>query len=408
VTKHVTADDVESSSPALHPGPLAGMRVIDLSNIIAGPMAATYLSDFGADVIKVERPDTGDSLRGFGHLAEGAKDRIWWKLAARNKQSLALDLHEAEAQETVRSLARHADVVIDGYRPGVLEGWNLGWEQLHAINERLIMCRVTGFGQTGPYRDRPGFGTLAEALSGFTMINGWPTTPPTLPPFGLADGVASIAISYAVASALYERERSGLGQMIDLALVEPFMSLLGAQLPDWEKLGIELKRTGNRAPWGAAPRGVYECADGGYLALSGATPSTVRRLFTAIGREDLNDDPRLQSNTDRQKHHELLDDAILAWTIRHPLDEALKILADLEVSACPIYDAQGVLSDVHFQERQSFVYVDDPELGPLPMPNVLARFSRTPGKIRHTGPPLNNAGEHLEEIRRRWQAADGR
>jgi crotonobetainyl-CoA:carnitine CoA-transferase CaiB-like acyl-CoA transferase len=388
-------------TPATENLPYSGVKVIVLANLIAGPFIGTLMADYGADVVQVEQPGIGDPLRGLAWKHPKSSDSIWWKIAARGRTSVALDLHDVDAQDAVRGLAAEADVVIDAYRPGVLERWGLGWETLHELNPRLVMCRISGFGQTGPYRERPGFGTLGEAMSGFAAINGWPDLPPTLPPFALGDGVAALTGAFATGMALFERERSGLGQMIDISLVEPLMFLLGPQLAVSHLLGVNQGRTGNSTPF-SAPRGAYQCSDGGWIALSGSTPQITRRLFETIGHPEFCEDPRFTTNELRCANAGVLDKAISAWTAQRTADEALKELSANQVAVSAILDAGGILADPHFRERESYVFVDDDELGAVPMPNVIARLSRTPGQIRHTGQPLPEEGDAIPEIRDRW------
>jgi crotonobetainyl-CoA:carnitine CoA-transferase CaiB-like acyl-CoA transferase len=383
-------------------GPLTSLKVLDLGVILAGPLCATFLGDLGADVVKVERPDSGDSMRGIGWKHPDAKDSIWWKIVGRNKRSVTMNLREEDGQEGLRRLAAGADVLIDGFRPGVMERWGCGWEELHQLNPKLVMCRVSGFGQTGPGKSRPGFGTLAEAMSGLAAVTGWPDTPPTLPAFGLADSIAGLTSAMATLAAIHERETvSGEGQMVDVALTEPLMALLGPQLPTWELLGIQQQRTGNRAPF-VAPRGAYECSDGKWLALSGSTQETAARIFRAIGHPEFLEDPRFATNQDRLQNADALDEAIGAWTKQLPREQAIAALSSGEVAVAAVYDSADILADEHFQARESFTRIDDDELGKVVMPNIIARHSRTPGKIRHTGPSLDQDGHELESIIAAW------
>jgi formyl-CoA transferase len=382
------------------------VRVIDLGNLLAGPFVATLLADMGADVVKFEVPVGGDALRSHGARHPGSTDSLHWKVWGRNKQSLTADLRTAAGRDRVLDFARHADVLVDGFRPGALERWGLGWDVLSALNPRLIMCRVSGFGQTGPYRDRPGFGTLAEAMSGFAAINGWPDGPPTLPPVGFADGIAGIAGAFSVLAALRERDQvSSLGQCVDVALVEPIQAILGAQLSAYELLGIEQRRTGNTST-DASPRGAYECADGAWIVVSGSTQRVAERVFVAMGRPDLVSDPRYATPAARRVHNGEVDALVAGWVMQLTRTEVLSLLLDADVPAAPVMSAGDFLADEHFTQRGSYIRIVDPEVGPMPMPNTIARLSRTPGTIRHTGPSLGADDENAETIVARWRSVD--
>jgi crotonobetainyl-CoA:carnitine CoA-transferase CaiB-like acyl-CoA transferase len=373
-----------AARPAVRPHALGNLRVLDLSSLYAGPLIATNLGDFGAEVIKVEHP-RGDDLRRWGEAADGVP--LWWKVVSRNKRVIALDLHEPEARATVRRLVADADVLIENFRPGRMEEWGLGPSELEAINPRLVMARVTGFGQDGPNRSQPGFGTLAEAFSGFAFVTGHPDGPPTLPPFGLADGVAAMAGTYAVLTALYWRDAAGgqLGQVIDLSLYEPLFSLLGPLLTEYAHLGVVQQRQGNRSPR-TAPRNAYRTADGHWVAISAGTQQIAQRIFVAIGRPELGEDPRFADAAARRAHADEADALVAAWIAAHDRDAVLARFAEVQAPIAPVQDARQIAQDPHFQARASFVEAPDPELGRLVMPNIVARLSRTPGEIRWTGP----------------------
>lgn len=374
-------------------GPLAGLKVIDCSTVLAGPLSAMVLADFGADVVKIEHPD-GDALRKMGQSKDG--HGIWWKVTNRNKRTVVLDLHDADGKEAFLALVKDADVLVENFRTGTMEKWGLGWEVLSKLNPRLVMLRVTGFGQTGPYRFRPGYGTVAEAFSGFAHITGMPDGPPTLPPFGLADGVAAYHGAFAIMFAIYERDvqGSGKGQYIDLALYEPLFSCLGAQVPTYDQVGMIQNRTGNRSS-NNVPRNAYKTKDGRWVALSTASPSIARRVLNLCGGEGTADDPRYATNTERVKRIEEVDGMVANWIGARTLREVLDAFEKVEAAIGPIYDAAQILEDPQYQARESVTKVPDPEFGSIRMQNVFPRMSRTPGRIRFPGARL---GQHQDEV----------
>ena len=375
------------------PGALAGLRVIDCATLFAGPLIASLMADFGADVIKVEHPK-GDPLRDLGHKKAG--HGLWWKVASRNKRCIALDLRAGEGARLFRALVQDADILVENFRTGTLESWGLGWDVLSALNPRLIMLRVTGFGQTGPYRYRPGFGTLAESYSGFAHITGQPDGPPTLPPFGLADGVAAHYGCMAAMFAVYERDvrGSGRGQCIDVALTEPLFALLGAQATAYDQLGIVQNRTGNRSH-NNAPRNTYRTNDGHWVAISTSSPNIVRRVLTLTGGAEVADDPRFQTNKDRIAHVDEIDGIVGGWIARHPLDQVLTAFEAAEAAIAPVYDIAQIFADPQYRAREAITRVDDEDLGPLRMQNVFPKLSRTPGAIRFAGARID---QHRDEI----------
>ncbi|MET8137544.1 CoA transferase [Streptomyces sp. NPDC005251] len=365
-------------------GPLGGLRVLDLATLFAGPLAATMLGDFGAEVVKIEHPAQPDPSRGHGPSKDGIG--LWWKLLGRNKRTITLNLSKRGGRETLLRLAADADVIIENFRPGTLEKWDLGWAELSAANPRLVLARVTGFGQFGPYAHRPGFGTLAEAMSGFAAITGEPDAPPTLPPFGLADSIAGLATAYAVLTALTARERTGEGQVIDMAIIEPILTVLGPQPIWYDQLGHVQPRTGNRSA-NNAPRNTYRTADGSWVAVSTSAQSIAERVMRLVGRPDVIDEPWFATGEDRALHADVLDGAVGAWIADRTRDEVLAAFEKAEAAIAPVQDVRDVMTDPQYQALDTVTTVDDPELGPLRMQNVLFRLSATPGAIHWAGRP---------------------
>jgi len=378
------------------PKPLEGVRVLDCGTIIAAPYCATLLADWGADVIKIEHPD-GDSLRRAGPSKNGAG--LNYKFYGRNKRHMVLNLSTPEGQETFRKLALKSDIVVENFRPGVMERWNLGWEQLHALNPKLIMLRVTGFGQEGPYAGRAGFGTLAESMSGFAHINGYPDGPPTLPPFGLADGIAALSGAYAAMLALYHRDlRSGEGQMIDIALIEPIFHLLGGQPVIYDQTGAIQGRSGNRSV-NNAPRNNYKTRDGRWLAISTAAQAIAERVMTLVGHPEVITEEWFKSGVGRAKHGDMLDGFVASWIAGRDAEVVLKAFEDVGAAVAPVYDVSQVFSDPQYRFLKSVVSVPDEELGAVRMQNLLFRMSGTPGEVRHAGRKLGqDTNEILREV----------
>ena len=371
--------------------PLDGLRVLDLSRLVAGNMLTVMLADFGAEVIKVEYPERGDTLRDW--LEEGIPAH--WKVYARNKKSLTLDVRDAAGKDILRKLAADAQVFVESFRPGVMERLGLGPADLHAINPKLVYVRVTGWGQTGPYKDRPGFGSLVEGMSGFAAKNGYADRPPTLPNLALADMIAGISGFAAVMVALREVEtKGGAGQVVDLSLLEPMFSVLGPDVAEWRISGRVKQRSGNRASI-TAPRNVYRTRDGKYVALSASIEDMARRLFAAIGRPELGDDPKFRTNSDRLNNVEELDAIIQGFIGSRDRDDVLAYFEKAEVTVGPVYDASEIPDDPHIRGREVLVELPDPDIGTLPMHNVFPRLSRTPGAIRTPAPSL---GQHTEEL----------
>ncbi|MFG3097417.1 CaiB/BaiF CoA transferase family protein [Streptomyces sp. NPDC048202] len=362
--------------------PLDGLRVLDLATLFAGPLAATMLGDFGAEVIKVEHPLRPDPSRGHGPAKDGVG--LWWKTLGRNKRTVTLDLSRPGGRETLLRLAATADVVIENFRPGTLEKWDLGWPELSAANPRLVLARVTAFGQFGPYAHRPGFGTLAEAMSGFAALTGEPEAPPTLPPFGLADSVAALATAYAVLTALAARQRTGTGQVVDMAIIEPMLAVLGPQPTWYDQLGYVQERTGNRSA-NNAPRNCYRTLDGSWVAVSTSAQSVAERVMRLVGRPELIDEPWFATGVQRAAHADELDEAVGNWIAARPRDEVLAAFEKAEAAIAPVQDVRDVFEDPQYQALDTVTTVADPDLGPLRMQNVLFRLSATPGAIRWAG-----------------------
>jgi formyl-CoA transferase len=364
-------------------GPLAGLRVVDLSRVVAGNMLTLQFADLGADVVKVESPDGGDPLREW--QTRGVP--VWWRTYSRNKRSLTLNLRDPRGMRLLRELLATADAMVENFRPGTLEAMGLGPEELLQAFPRLVITRISGWGQTGPYRGKPGFGTLVEAYCGLAAKTGYPDRPPVLPNMALADMVTGLYGFGAVLAALREADASGRGQVIDLSLFESILSILGPDAADAALLGHAAARNGSRSP-SAAPRNVYRTADGEWVALSATTQGMTERLFHAIGRSDMVGDARFRDNQARLLNVDALDEAIQQFVGARTRDEVLRHFGAAEVTMGPLMDARQLLDDTFVRERQALVAVDDPDAGTLPMHNVVPRFSRTPGAVRQAAPAL--------------------
>lgn len=372
------------------PLPLRGVRVLDLSRLAAGNMLTLQLADFGAEVIKVEPPG-GDTLRGW----KNDEKALWWKIYARNKKSICLDLKQAEDVQKLLALVPSADVLVESFRHGALERFGLSVEELHRRNPKLVIVRISGWGQSGPYAQRPGFGTLIEAFSGFAEKNGFDDKPPALPNLGLADMIAGLSGASATLIALREVEvNQGKGQVIDLSLLEPMLAVLGPDAAIYQQTGRMPRRLGNRAD-GSAPRNAYASSDGKWIVLSGSTQNMAEKILTAVGHGDLCTDPRFSTNSARLENVEALDELIGGFIGRHTLEHNLRHFAECQVTAGPVYNVAELLADPHVQQRECITEFDDAEFGPLPMHNVSPRFSGTPGSIRTLGPAL---GEHQDLV----------
>ena len=371
--------------------PLDGITVIDAATLFAGPLAATVLGDFGAEVIKVEHPK-GDPSRSHGWAREGVG--LWWKMLGRNKRCVTLSLSKPEGAELFTKLARGADVLIESFRPGTLERWDLGYEQLSEENPGLVLARVTGFGQFGPYSNRPGFGTIAESMSGFAHVTGQPDGPPTLPPFGLADGIAALATACAILMALRARDATGRGQVVDLAIIEPIFTVLGPQPIAYDQLGVVQERTGNRSN-NNAPRNTYQTKDGKWVAISTSAQNIAERVMRLVGRPEFIEEPWFQKGSERAKHADELDEAVGSWISERTTDEVVEAFEEANAAITPIYNIADIMHDPQYQALDSIITVNDAELGPIKMQNVLFRLSETPGEVKWSGPQL---GEHNEEV----------
>jgi len=373
-------------------GPLSGIRVIELGTLIAGPFCARVLAEFGAEVIKIEAPDGGDQLRQWRKMYDGTS--LWWYVQARNKQSVTLNLRTPEGQAIVRELARDADMVVENFRPGALEKWNIGWEQLSAINPRLIMVRLSGFGQDGPYRDRPGFGVVGEAMGGMRYVTGYPDRPPVRLGISVGDTLAALHGVIGALMALHHRGVSGRGQVVDVALYEAVFNMMESLVPEFDVLGFRRERAGNALP-GITPSNTYATRDGKYVIIGANNDAIFKRLMTAIGREDLASDAMLASNAGRVPRADELDRAIGHWTREHDLDAVLQSLERAEVPSGRVYDAEDIINDVHYAARRMIEQWRLPDGTPMKLPGVVPRLSVTPGGTRWVGPAL---GAHTADV----------
>lgn len=364
-------------------GSLEGIRVLDIATILAAPLTAQLLGDHGADVIKIEHPERPDGMRGHGRSVDG--HGLWWKELARNKRTVGLDLRSDEGADVFRALVRGADVVVENFRPGTLERWGLGPEVLHGLNPGLILLRVTGFGQDGPYADRPAFGTLVEAMSGFAYLTGEADGPPQLPAFGLADSIAAMAGVSAVMMALYHRDaRGGGGQVIDMSLLEPIMTAIGPAPTVYARTGEIQQRNGNRSS-NNAPRNLYRTADGYWVAVSTSANAIAERVLTLVGHPEVIDEPWFSSGSTRAEHADLLDGYVGDWIAERSRAEVARAFAEAGAAVAPVYSAKDLVEDPQVRHREMLVEVEDPDLGTLLQHNLLYRMSASPGAIRSTG-----------------------
>jgi len=376
------------------PGPLAGLKVIDAGTTIAGPMAASFLGDFGAEVIKIELPGRGDPTREWAPKKNGAS--LWWKVSGRNKKLITLNLSKPEGQALLKQLIVDTDIIIENFRPGTMERWNVGYEDLAAFNRGIIMVRISGYGQDGPYSHRPGYGTIAEAMSGIPSFTGFPDKPPSLSAFPLADAVAGLFGALGAMFAIHHRDVGGTGegQVVDVSLYEPLFRLVESFVIAYDQLGKVKKRRGNRMEE-SSPRNAYETKDEEWVAVSASSQQTFERLAEAIGRPDLPNDPRFADNPSRVDNAARLDAILSDWFRQLRLEDAMEILNQHDVVAGPVYDIRRIFRDPQYEARQSICEVEDPELGTIRMQNVFPKMSKTPGEIAFSGLAL---GEHNQEI----------
>jgi len=372
--------------------PLAGLKIVELGQLIAGPFAAKIMAEFGADVIKVE-PPAGDPLRKWRYVHDDTS--VWWAAHARNKRSITLDLRQPEGQEIVRRLVADADILIENFRPGAMEKWGLGFDTLHAVNPKLIMLRVSGYGQTGPYRDRPGFGVIGEAMGGLRYLSGEPGRPPVRVGVSIGDTLSGLHGVIGVMMALRHREQqNGLGQEVDVALYESVFNMMESLLPEYSKFGVVRQPSGASMP-GIAPTNAYPCLDGKYVLIAGNGDSIYKRLMIIIGREDLGNDPALADNPGRAAQAERIDEAISAWTSTRGLDEVISTLSEAGVPAGKSYDAADISQDPHYQARDMILKTTLPDGSAVDVPGIVPKLSRTPGEVDRLAPTL---GQHTDEV----------
>ncbi len=373
--------------------PLSGLRVVELGQLIAGPFASKMLGEFGADVIKVEPPETGDPLRTWRMLHDGTS--VWWAAHARNKRSITLNLRELEGQDIIRQLAKDADIVIENFRPGALEKWGIGFKDLHAINPKLIMLRVSGYGQTGPYKDRPGFGVIGEAMGGLRYLTGEPGRPPVRTGVSIGDTLSGLHGVIGVLMALRHREQQGgVGQEVDVALYESVFNMLESVLPEYSKFGAIRQPSGASMP-GIAPTNAYLCKDGKYALIAGNGDSIYKRLMEMIDRADLANDPKLARNAGRAEHADLIDAAISIYTAQHSLDDVLTTMNAAGVPAGKSYDAADIANDPHYQARDMLLDATLADGSVVKVPGIVPKLSKTPGQITRPAPEL---GQHTTEV----------
>jgi formyl-CoA transferase len=373
--------------------PLAGVKVLELGNMIAAPFCTRILAEFGADVVKVEDPKGGDQLRQWRKMYQGTS--LWWLVQARNKKSVSVNMRGPEGQEIVRRLACRCDILVENFRPGTLERWGLGWESLHALHPGLVMVRLSGYGQTGPYKDRPGFGVIGEAMGGMRYITGYPDAPPVRMGISIGDSIAALYGAIGALVALHHRKvNGGAGQMVDLALYEAVFSVMESLVPEFDVLGFVRERAGNALP-GIVPSNTYPTRDGNYVIIGANGDSIFKRLMSAIGRRDLADDAGLASNEGRVARTEELDAVIGGWTQAHDLEEVLRVLQEADVPSSKVYDVRAIMTDPHYAARGMIEQFRLADGQGVKLPAVAPKLSATPGRTRWLGPKL---GAHTDEV----------
>ena len=373
---------------------LRGLKVVECATVVAAPLCGRLMADFGAEIIHVEHPEKGDHLRQFGFAVDGINP--WWKYYARNKKLITLDISKPKGRELLLRLLKGADIFIENFRPGRLEEWGIRYEDLSGLNSRLIMVRVTGYGQSGPYMSQPGFGTLMEAMSGFAAMTGEADRPPVLPQFALADSFAGFYATVATMFAIYHRDvvGTGKGQVIDVSIWESLYSMLGPNALVYELTGEPPKRIGNRAPT-SSPRNTYQTKEGRWVAIAGSTQSTAARLFAVMGRPELIEDPRFSTNMNRVKNVDALDEMVGKWMAEHALADIVDILRKNDVPVGPVYDIRDIIIDRHAKAREMVIESPDDDLGSLKMEGVFPKMSLTPGAVRHAGKRMGSDNEEI-------------
>jgi crotonobetainyl-CoA:carnitine CoA-transferase CaiB-like acyl-CoA transferase len=377
-----------------HPKPLTGMRVLEMGQLLAGPFAATLLAWFGAEVIKVESPKGGDPIRTWRGLHNGTA--LWWYIMGRNKKSVTIDLRRPQGQAIVRELASKVDVVIENFKPGTMEKWGLGYEDLKRINPKIIMARVSGWGQTGPNSKKPGFASVAEGVGGLRYVNGFPDMPPVRPNLSMGDTIAGLTAAFGILAAVHYRDvvGTGVGQVVDVAIYESIFNLLEGAIPEYDKLGVIRERVGTTLS-GIVPTGTYPCRDGKYVIIGGNGDSIFKRLCIAMSHPEMGADPRFAHNDDRVRHQKEIEDAIIQWTSQHTLAEVQEVLEKAEVPVGPIYSVADMLRDPHFIARGLFEDVTLPDGSTVKLPAITPKLTETPGHTDWIGPAL---GAHNREI----------
>ncbi|MGG1676470.1 CaiB/BaiF CoA transferase family protein [Neobacillus sp. NRS-1170] len=373
---------------------LEGLRVLEMGQLIAGPFASRLLAEFGAEVIKVESPLTGDAIRSWRVVENGTS--LWWYVQSRNKKSVTIDLRQAEGQDIIKKLVKEIDILIENFRPGTMEKWGLGYEELKKINPRLIMIRVSGYGQDGPYKDKPGFGSIGEAMGGLRYITGYPDRPPTRVGISIGDSLSALYSVIGALMAVYHRDVNGTGegQVIDVALYESVFSLMESMVPEFDRAALIRERTGSTLP-GITPSNTYMCSDGKYVVIGANGDAIFKRLMYAMGRDDIAEDPRFENNAKRSEHAEYLDGLIEGWTKSLPFLEVMEYLDKAKVPAGSIYSVEDIMNDPHYQARQMIQEVAVEGLGMLKMPGIVPKMSETPGGVEWAGPKL---GQHTEDV----------